>query len=368
MFSAFDEACMAQALRLGEAQIAVARPNPSVGCVIAQGERIIGQGATQAYGSDHAEQAALRSCQGSAVGATVYVTLEPCNVVGASGRHASCTESLIANGVHRVVIGVRDSNPANNGQGIARLVEAGVKVEVGLLAPAIYRHHIGFLSRMQRGTPWVRAKMAASLDGRTALANGTSQWITGAAARTDGHAFRARACAVLAGSGTLRVDNPQLTVRHVPVARQPLRVLVDHLNALTPDMRVFESAGADAPVLIVNAGNAPVAAASFGPQVSTVALPDARGRIDLRALLSHLGERRINELHLEAGARLTGAFIAEGLVDELLVYLAPNLIGQHGKELFTLPKLDALPEAPGWRIFDVAQVGDDVRLRLEKRA
>jgi diaminohydroxyphosphoribosylaminopyrimidine deaminase / 5-amino-6-(5-phosphoribosylamino)uracil reductase len=368
MFSAFDKACMAQALHLGTAQIAVARPNPSVGCVIAQGERIIGQGATQAYGGDHAEQDALQACTASAEGATVYVTLEPCNAVGASGRHASCTDSLIAARVGRLVIGVRDTNPAVNGQGIARLQAAGIRVDIGLLAPAIHRHHIGFLTRMQRGTPWVRAKMAASLDGRTALANGTSQWITGTAARTDGHAFRARACAVLAGSGTLRVDNPQLTVRHVPVARQPLRVLVDHLDALTPDLRVFEAAGTDAPILIVNAGKKTQVTSPFGPQVSTVSLPDARGRVDLRALLQHLGGRKVNELHLEAGARLTGALIAEGLVDELLVYLAPRLIGQHGKELFTLPKLDALPDAPAWRIFDVAQVGDDVRLRLEKRA
>ncbi len=364
VFDALDIACMTQALALAEANIALARPNPSVGCVIAQNGEIIAHGATQAYGDDHAEQAALKQAGERARGATLYVTLEPCAHVGASGRAQSCTQSILQAGIARVVIAAQEENPAQRGHGIAALCAEGLKVDVGCMEAEAHAHHIGFLTRMRRGTPWVRAKMAASLDGRTALASGVSQWITGEAARADGHAFRARACAVLAGSGTLKGDNPRLTVRHAAVAKQPLRVLLDHANVLTPEMNVFTEVSEAAPVLVVSAAPRPPVA----PKVQTACFGDENGRIDLSATLRYLAvAHQVNELHLEAGARLTGAFLQAQLVDELLIYLAPSVIGPQGKEMFSLPQLFELPAQNVWEFFDVQMIGADLRVRLRKK-
>ena len=357
---------MREALRLAEQNIALARPNPSVGCVIAQGERIVGAGATQAYGGSHAEQAALIAAGTQAKGAAVYVTLEPCSKVGASGRHESCCDSLIAAGVAKVFIASLDANPAVNGIGVAALRAAGIEVQLGLLETEARAHHIGFLTRMQHGRPHVRAKMAASLDGRTALSNGKSQWITGESARADGHAFRARACAVLAGSGTVMSDNPLLTVRHVSVAKQPLRIVLDPRGQLRADLNIFKSASEEAPVLVVNSGRYASKSAVFTPQVEVLSLPDKNGRIDLHALLAELGKRKINELHLEAGARLTGAFLQADAVDELLIYLAPTLFGPQANEMFTLPALSEIPAAQKWQFFELISLGEDVRLRLRR--
>jgi diaminohydroxyphosphoribosylaminopyrimidine deaminase / 5-amino-6-(5-phosphoribosylamino)uracil reductase len=366
IFSAHDEAMMREALRLAAENISLARPNPSVGCVIVQGERIAGAGATQAYGGHHAEQAALFAAGADAKGATVYVTLEPCSMVGASGRHESCCASLISAGVIKIFIAIKDSNPAVNGRGIAQLRAAGIEVVEGLYETEAQQHHIGFLTRMTRGTPWVRAKMAASLDGRTALSNGVSQWITGEPARADGHAFRARACAVLAGSGTVMSDNPLLNVRHVAVAKQPLRIVIDPRGKLRADLNIIRSASEEVPVLVVNGGRINEYLAKTAPQVQLLSLPDVNGRIDLHALLRELGNRKINELHLEAGARLTGAFLQADAVDELLIYLAPTLFGPLANEMFTLPELLEIPAAQKWKFFDVKSVGEDVRLRLRK--
>jgi diaminohydroxyphosphoribosylaminopyrimidine deaminase/5-amino-6-(5-phosphoribosylamino)uracil reductase len=363
-FSETDTAHMRAALALAQQNIAIARPNPSVGCVIVRDGQLVAHGATQAYGRDHAEQAALNLAGEGARGATLYVTLEPCCAVGTkSARTEPCAASIQRAGIARVVVGTTDTNPAINGKGIAALRQAGVQVDVGCYEEECAAHHVGFLTRMSRGTPWVRAKMAASLDGRTALANGASQWITEEAARADGHAFRARACAVLAGSGTVRADNPQLTVRHVSTTKQPLRVVLNHADTLAPDLNVFQTASPDAPVLVVNA----VVKAPFHPNVEMISLPDANGRIDLHATLRELGARQINELHLEAGARLTGAFIEADLVDELLVYLAPSIIGPQGKELFSTTILEKLPTAQLWEFFDVRVLGADVRLQLRRR-
>ncbi len=369
MWSEFDFACMREALALGQANIALARPNPSVGCVIAKAGAVIARGATQAYGGDHAEQAALRAAGAAGVsarGATAYVTLEPCNHVGESGRASSCCAALIASGVARVVVALEDANPRILGQGIAEICAAGIAVETGLLAYEARAHHAGFLMRMARGTPWVRAKMAASLDGRTALSNGVSQWITGEAARADGHAFRARACAVLAGTGTVMSDNPTLTVRHVATAKQPLRIVLDPRGHLHPDLNIIKTASESAPVLVVNGARTNSALQKTAPQVELLSLPDVNGRIDLHALLRALGERKINELHIEAGARLSGVFMEADLVDELLVYLAPTLFGPHAKEMFTLPETLKIPAAQKWAFFDVSMVGVDVRLRLRR--
>ncbi len=365
-FSPLDLGMMREALRVAEHNIALARPNPSVGCVIVRGERIVGVGATQAYGGPHAEQAALIAAGENAKSATVYVTLEPCSAVGASGRHESCCASLIAAGVAKVFIATLDVNPAVNGNGVAALRAAGIEVQLGLLETEARAHHIGFLTRMQHGRPWVRAKMAASLDGRTALSNGVSQWITGEAARADGHAFRARACAVLAGSGTVMSDNPTLNVRHVATTKQPLRIVLDPRGQLRADLNIFKSASEEAPVLVVNSGRYSSKRAVFTPQVEVLSLPDQDGRIDLHALLRELGTRKINELHLEAGARLTGAFLQTDAVDELLIYLAPALFGPQANEMFTLPEMLALPAAQQWKFFDLGLLGEDARLRLKK--
>lgn len=365
-FTAFDEAMMREALRLAAENIALARPNPSVGCVIVQGQRMVGAGATQAYGGPHAEQAALLNADAQTHGASAYVTLEPCSAVGASGRHESCCASLVAAGVAKVFIATTDTNPAVNGKGVAQLRAAGIEVETGLLEAEARAHHIGFLTRVTRGTPWVRAKMAASLDGRTALSNGVSQWITGAAARADGHAFRARACAVLAGSGTVMSDNPTLNVRHVAVAKQPLRIVLDPRGQLRANLNIIQTASDDAPVWVVNGARMNAHLAKTAPQLQLLSLPDVNGRIDLHALLRELGNRNINELHVEAGARLTGAFIEADAVDELLIYLAPSLFGPLANEMFTLPELLEIPAAQKWKFFDVKLVGEDVRLRLQK--
>jgi diaminohydroxyphosphoribosylaminopyrimidine deaminase / 5-amino-6-(5-phosphoribosylamino)uracil reductase len=365
-FTPLDEAMMREALRLAAQNIALARPNPSVGCVIVQGERIVGAGATQAYGGHHAEQAALLAAGDEARGATAYATLEPCSAVGASGRHESCCASLIASGVATVFIATRDTNPAVNGRGIALLRAAGIEVREGLLESDALQHHAGFLTRMARGMPWVRAKMAASLDGHTALSNGVSQWITGETARADGHAFRARACAVLAGTGTVMSDNPTLTVRHVSTARQPLRIVLDPRGHLHADLNIIKSASESAPVLVVNGTRTNTNLQKTAPQVELLSLPDTNGRIDIHALLKELGARKINELHIEAGARLTGVFIDADAVDELLIYLAPTLLGPHAVEMFRLPELLQLPAAQKWQFFDVAMVGRDARLRLRK--
>lgn len=357
---------MREALRLASQNIALARPNPSVGCVIVQGTRIVGAGATQAYGGPHAEQAALQSADAQTRGASVFVTLEPCSAVGASARQESCCASLINTGVAKIIIATLDANPAVNGSGVAALRAAGIEVQTGLLEAEAQAHHIGFLTRMTRGTPWVRAKMAASLDGRTALSNGVSQWITGEAARADGHAFRARACAVLAGSGTVMSDNPTLNVRHVATMKQPLRIVLDPRGKLHADLNIFKTASEEAPVLVVNSGRYSSKQAVFTPQVEVLSLPDTNGRIDLHALLRELGKRKVNELHLEAGARLTGAFLQVDCVDELLVYLAPTLFGPQANEMFTLPELLEIPAAHKWKFFDLAMLGDDARLRLKK--
>jgi diaminohydroxyphosphoribosylaminopyrimidine deaminase/5-amino-6-(5-phosphoribosylamino)uracil reductase len=358
-----DVSAMRTALALAQQNTALARPNPSVGCVIVRDGEVIATGATQAYGCDHAEQAALKAAGERARGATMFVTLEPCCAVGTnSARSEPCTGSILRAGVARVVVATIDTNPNMNGQGIAALRAAGVHVDVGICEDECIAHHIGFLTRMARGTPWVRAKIASSLDGRTALANGTSQWMTGEPARADGHAFRARACAVLAGSGTVRVDNPQLTVRHVAANAQPLRVVLNHADTLTPDLKIFQTASAAAPVLVINAVQKP----PFHPHVEMVALPDVHGRIDLHAVMHELGRRHVNELHLEAGARLTGAFIEAGLVDELLVYVAPMILGPQAKEMFTTKVLNALPTTREWDFFETSMVGADLRLRLRR--
>jgi diaminohydroxyphosphoribosylaminopyrimidine deaminase/5-amino-6-(5-phosphoribosylamino)uracil reductase len=321
-----DAMHIAAALRLAASALLLTDPNPRVGCVLCDAEgRVLGQGHTQKAGGPHAEVMALRdaAAQGRSVeGATAYVTLEPC---AHHGRTGPCCDALVAAGVGRVVASLADPNPLVAGQGFERLRAAGVRVEVGPGAAASRELNIGFFSRMVRKRPWVRMKVAASLDGKTGLDNGVSQWITAEAARADGHAWRARASAVLTGVGTVLEDNPRLDVRLVETPRQPHLVVVDSHLQTPPDARLFM---AGRPVWIYAATRNETKAAALEARGATVTcLPNASGKVDLPALLEDLAARGMNELHVESGHKLNGSMLREGCVDELLVYLAPKLIG-----------------------------------------
>lgn len=355
MFSPADEHYMARALKLAQRGLFTTTPNPRVGCVVVRDGAVVGEGFHERAGEAHAEVRALAEAGSRAAGATVYVTLEPCNH---HGRTPPCTDALIASGVRRVVAAMRDPY-GGAGEGGARLAAAGVAFEWGLLEAEARELNVGFVARMTRGRPWMRLKVAASLDGKTALADGRSRWITGEAARADGHRWRARACAILTGIGTVRDDDPQLTVRAVETPRQPLRVLVDSRLEVSPAARIF----AGGPVLVAAAtANGANAAALRDRGAEIVALPDAAGKVDLVALARELARRGINEVHVEAGFKLNGSLVAAGLVDELLLYLAPRLLGETGRGMFALPAVEALAHARrlAWR--DVARIGGDLRL------
>ncbi|MFY8119625.1 MAG: bifunctional diaminohydroxyphosphoribosylaminopyrimidine deaminase/5-amino-6-(5-phosphoribosylamino)uracil reductase RibD [Roseateles sp.] len=364
-FSAADEAAMRQALQLAEQAIGLSDPNPRVGCVIlAPDGRLLGAGHTQAAGQAHAEIMALRDAQarGEDVrGATAYVTLEPC---AHHGRTPPCCDALIAAGLGRVVAALGDPNPQVAGQGMARLQAAGIRTGLGLLAVPARELNIGFFSRMLRARPFVRMKIAASLDGRTALPDGRSQWITAEPARRDGHAWRRRAGALLTGIGTVREDDPRLDVRLVPTQHQPLRVIVDSRLETPPGARILQPPGQ---VLIYAAqDSAERATALRAAGAEIVLLPDPSGKVDLTALMRDLGGRGINELHVEAGHKLNGSLLRAGLVDEFLVYLAPKLLGQ-GREMAAFGPLNSLDEAPQllWR--EITPVGEDLRLIARPR-
>ncbi|MFM9436118.1 diaminohydroxyphosphoribosylaminopyrimidine deaminase / 5-amino-6-(5-phosphoribosylamino)uracil reductase [Janthinobacterium sp. CG_23.3] len=333
-------------------------PNPRIGCVIVKDGLVIGAGVTQPAGQAHAEVQALAdaAARGHDVrGATAYVTLEPCNH---HGRTPPCSDALVRAGLGRVVAAMTDPNPLVAGQGLAKLAAAGIAVSTGMLAEQAYELNIGFFSRMRRGRPWVRLKAAASLDGMTALHNGRSQWITGAAARADGHAWRARTCAILTGIGTVKADNPQLTVRAVDTPRQPRRIVVDSRLEIDAAARVLDGGG----TWIVAAVADPAKQASLhaaGNEV--ILLPNAAGKVDLAQLMDELGRRQINELHVEAGSKLNGSLIRAGCVDELLVYLAPCLIGD-AQGMFALPALTELDRKQQLKFHEVKQVGDDLRI------
>ena len=361
-FSAADTALMREALALAQRAVGLSDPNPRVGCAIATPDgRVIGRGHTQQAGAAHAEVMALQdaAASGCAVrGGTAYVSLEPCSH---HGRTPPCCDALVAAGLARVVVAVADPNPLVAGLGLARLRAAGIAVEVGLLADAARELNIGFFSRMERSRPWLRMKAAVSLDGRSALDNGASQWITGEAARTDGHAWRKRAGAVLTGVGTVLDDNPRLDVRRVATARQLLRVVVDSRLAMPPGARILDAPG---PVLVYAAAPAAERVAALQTRGAEVALmPGTGAKVDLRAMLRDLGSRGINELHVEAGSKLNGSFVREGLVDEWLVYIAPRLLGS-GRGLADFGPLQTLADAVALRFHAVDRVGDDLRLLL----
>ncbi|MEO5696946.1 MAG: bifunctional diaminohydroxyphosphoribosylaminopyrimidine deaminase/5-amino-6-(5-phosphoribosylamino)uracil reductase RibD [Burkholderiaceae bacterium] len=351
---------MDTALALAVDAIGVCEPNPRVGCVLVAADgRVIGRGHTQQAGGAHAEVMALGDAAAhgeSSRGATAYVTLEPCSH---HGRTPPCTEALIAAGIARVVMAIEDPNPLVAGNGAARLRATGIAVELGPGAQAARELNIGFFSRMQRGRPWVRLKVAISLDGRTALADGSSQWITGLLARTDGHAFRKRAGAVLTGVGTVLEDDPRLDVRLVETASQPLRVIVDSRLDSPHAARVLAPPGRALVYAAAPAAERRLALEQRGIEVAL--LPSAQAKVDLVAMLADLAQRGINELHVEAGHKLNGSFVRAGLVDEYLVYVAPKLIGT-GRELALFGPLARLDDAPELRFTSVTPLGPDLRI------
>jgi diaminohydroxyphosphoribosylaminopyrimidine deaminase/5-amino-6-(5-phosphoribosylamino)uracil reductase len=355
----------AVASALASRAVAVSEPNPRVGCVLVDSTGVSqAQGHTQAAGHPHAEIVALRAARAAGHdprGATAYVTLEPCSH---HGRTPPCCDALIEAGVAKVVIAIEDPNPLVAGQGIAKLRTAGIEVEVvgGAWGESSRELNIGFFSRMKRGRPWVRMKIAASLDGRTALPDGRSQWITGEAARIDGHAWRKRAGAVLTGIGTVRDDDPRLDVRMVETVLQPLRVIVDSRLEIDAGARVLRPPGR-ALVLTASTDAERIATVSSA-NVEVATLPaDVSGKTDLHALMAELARREINELHVEAGEKLNASLLRAGLVDELLLYVAPRLLGD-GRGLAALGVLPSLADSLDFEFVDVERVGADLRLRL----
>lgn len=362
------EPLIAQALALAAQSLYLTSPNPRVGCVITRPDgQIIGMGHTQQAGGAHAEIMALRDAEAnghSTEGATAYVTLEPCSH---HGRTGPCCDALVATGITKVVATNTDPNPLVAGQGFARLRAAGIEVQV--LAPdhpqaqASRELNLGFFSRMVRKTPWVRMKIAASLDGKTALNNGVSQWITSSEARTDGHAWRARACAVLTGIGTVLADNPQLNVRLVETPRQPKRVLVDSRLETPLDAHILIAAHAMSIYAAARNGINQAALEARGASVIYLPgqTPDTQTKVNLAAMLRDLAAREVNELHVEAGQKLNGSLIREGLVDEFVVYLAPKLIGQ-GCDMASFGPLTDLDQAVPLVFKSTDMLGPDLRI------
>ena len=339
---------MRRALALAEKGLYTTTPNPRVGCVVAQGESVVGEGWHEKAGGPHAEVVAIGQAGAKAAGATAYMTLEPCNH---QGRTPPCVDLVISKKIKRVVAAMLDPNPGA-AHGGARLAAAGVAFEHGLMEAEAKELNIGFVSRMTRGRPWVRMKIAATLDGRTALANGQSQWITGQEARKDGHRWRARACAILTGIGTVKADDPRLTVREVETSRQPLRVIVDS-RLETP-----------ATALILEGGNVLLFSSKKGKLkgAEIVLLPNPDGKVDLPKMLEELARRGINELHVEAGFRLNGSLVREGCVDEFLIYLNPSFLGDEAQGMLSIPGFSSLEERTRVKITSLDRVGDDIRI------
>lgn len=354
-FTAADSVYMSHALQLAARGLFTTHPNPRVGCVIVKDGRIVGEGWHERAGTPHAEVHALQAAGDAARNATVYVTLEPCSH---HGRTPPCAEALINAGVGRVVAAMTDPNPLVAGGGISMLTLAGIEAEVGLMEAEARALNPGFVSRMTRHRPWVRLKTASTLDGKTALANGQSQWITGEAARADVQRLRARACAILTGSGTVLADNPRMNVRDFDIGRQPLRVIVDSALRMPAGAAIL-------PALVACHHAKPQlrgALEQAGGEI--IEMPGADGRVDLAALLALLAQHGVNELHVEAGAALNGALLAAGLVDEWIAYMAPMAAGDDARGLFAHPPLTTLADAARFKLADVRQIGGDLRLTL----
>jgi diaminohydroxyphosphoribosylaminopyrimidine deaminase/5-amino-6-(5-phosphoribosylamino)uracil reductase len=353
---AADREFMRQALDLAARGLYITTPNPRVGCVIVKDGAVVGTGWHEKAGMPHAEVLALKAAGGRARGATLYVNLEPCSH---HGRTPPCIEAIIPAGIKRVVAAMQDPNPKVAGAGFAKLRAGGIEVESGVMEDEARELNIGFVARVTRGRPWVRMKIAASLDGRTALANGKSQWITGEAARADGHRWRARACAVLTGHGTVRDDDPQLNVRGVDTPRQPLKIVVDSRFETPLSARLLK----DGKTLVAGAVNETKRIEGLrNAGADTVIIPNDRGKVELFKLMEELALRELNEIHVEGGTKLNGSLLQAGVVDELLVYLAPSVIGDSGRGMFDLPELTDLSQKKALTIRQVEQIGADLRV------
>ena len=362
MFSQSDFVHMERALALAQRGLYTTDPNPRVGCVLVKDGVVIGEGFTQPAGHDHAEIQAMKDARARGHdlrGATAYVTLEPCSHFG---RTPPCANALIEAKVARVIAAMEDPNPLVSGRGLAILRDAGIDVRCGLLANEARELNIGFVSRMTRKRPWVRMKVAASLDGRTGLPSGESQWITGEAARADGHAWRARASAILTGIGTVKEDDPRMTVRAVDTPRQPKRVLIDSRLDVSPLAQIFVGA----PTLVfcasLDASNEERADALRARGAEIVALGNEHGKVDLPAMLAELAARGVNELHVEAGYKLNGSLLREGCVDELLVYVAPSLLGTNSLGMIDIAAPATLDERTRLAFHSVDRIGNDLRI------
>ena len=356
MATAQDSHWMAHALQLAERGLYTTSPNPRVGCVLVRDDKVVGEGWHQRAGEPHAEIIALRVAGERARGATAYVTLEPCSHLG---RTPPCHDALIAAGVGRVVAAVQDPNPKVAGEGLAKLRAAGIEVECGLMESAARELNIGFFARMTRGTPWLRCKVAMSLDGRTALKNGTSKWISGVAARQDVQHWRARSCAVLTGIGTVLADDPQLNVRDITTSRQPLRVVLDSQLRIPLTSRILQH-GNVAVYTATQDANKIAAVENLGAQVAV--LPAVNGGVDLNAVMLDLAENGCNEVLMEAGSGLNGALLKAGLVDEMVFYLAPQLLGDMARGMAQLGELTSLQQGMEFDWQDVRNVGKDLRI------
>jgi len=358
-FSAQDHEFMALALRLAEKGLYTTDPNPRVGCVIAAGDRVVGQGWHERAGGAHAEVAALNDAAEPVRGMTAYVTLEPC---AHHGRTPPCADALVEAGIARVVVPIEDPHERVDGGGLQKLREAGVSVEAGLMAPQAESLNAGFLKRMRTGHPWLRVKSAVSLDGRTGLRNGESKWITGDAARRDVQRWRARSSAILTGIGTVLADDPEMTARVAGAVEQPLRVIADSRWRTPLDSRILAGPGT---ALVAGIGSPPQELES--PGVACLELPADNSGVDLRTLLDELGRREMNEVQVEAGSVLCGALLQQCLVDEVLLYIAPVLLGDGGPGPFAFGPLESMANRTHFRVLETKHVGDDLRLRLQPR-
>ncbi|SFO10290.1 diaminohydroxyphosphoribosylaminopyrimidine deaminase / 5-amino-6-(5-phosphoribosylamino)uracil reductase [Nitrosospira briensis] len=356
MFSATDHGYMAQALRLAEKGLYGTSPNPRVGCVLVRDGKAVGSGWHKRAGEPHAEINALAVAGAAARGATAYLTLEPCSH---HGRTPPCAEALIKAGVARLVTAMKDPNPLVSGRGCALMEEAGITVQTGLMEAEARELNIGFITRMAEGRPWVRMKIAASLDGKTALNNSVSQWITSEHARRDVHRLRARSCVVMTGIGTVLADDPQLTVRHIKTSRQPLSAVVDSRLEIPVDASLLRGAGELIFTATASEGKI-LALHDMGAR--TIVLPDENESVDLAGMMRRLADFEINEVLVEAGCRLNGALINAGLVDELVIYLAPYLLGDRARGMFKLAELTDLAEKRPVKIRDLRMVGPDIRV------
>lgn len=359
MFTSDDHQFMARALRLAEQGLYSTMPNPRVGCVIVKDNKIVGEGAHLKAGEPHAEIFAIRQAGELAKGATAYVTLEPCSH---TGRTPPCSQALINAGIVKVIVAMQDPNSQVSGSGMAHLQSYNIEVTTGLMERQAQELNPGFIARMTRNRPFVRSKIAASLDGKTALNNGASQWITCEAARLDVQHWRARSCAILTGVGTVLADNPSMSVRSMDIGRQPLKVIVDSQLQTPACANILDGGN----VLIAFANDAQNKAAQLlAAGAELLCIPSEQGRVCLKTLLSHLAGQQMNEVMCEGGESLNGALMAQGLLDELLIYYAPKLMGCAAKGMFAMSEFTGMDQAIALDILDVRQIGADIRLRAK---